>query len=54
MRDNGNRMQSIDYYTNIELQVRGAANDMCMCMSEACKSIMVVEKFYKSAGENDL
>ena len=54
MRDNGNRMQSLDYYTNIELQARGAANDMCMCMSETCKNIMVVKKIYKSAGENDL
>ena len=54
MGDNGNRMQSIDYYTSIELQARGAANDMCMCMSETCKNIMEVKKFCKSAGENDL
>ena len=54
MRDNGNRMQSIDYYTNIELQARGAANNMCMCMSETCKNIIKVKKFCKSAGENDL
>ena len=54
MGDNGNRMQSIDDYTSIELQARGAANDMCMNMSETCKNIMKVKKFCKSAGENDL
>ena len=42
MRDNGNRKPSIDYNTNIELQARGAANDMCMCMSETYKKIMKV------------
>ena len=56
MRDNGNRMQStrIDYYADIELQARDAANDMRMCTSETCKNIMKVKKFCKSAGENDL
>ena len=54
MGDNGNRMQSIDYHTSIELQARGAANDMCMCMSETCKNIMKVKWFCESAGENDL
>ena len=54
MRDNGNRIQSVHCYTKIELRARGAANDMCMYMSETCKNIMKVKNFCKSAGENDI